>query len=250
VFARAGEATVKGRAVFSAGRFSNSFRDLSQLIEKMGIEALARLYSIRIQQRPGTHAMLFHLLSDKPSPSWSLVVRECRGLLVSKGENWSVVCLPYPKYFFYLPWQRLEKKQLSKQVNERQSIHSLQEQIDALRYTQALDWGQAISIEEHLDGALVCLYFHDGKWNLNTLHSMDASELVANDSSSLGKLFWSLWNSLGYDLPQDSSWWYTFELISQAVPHIVKYKEERIVLTGVRDSHSETIWVGIGRGTT
>ncbi len=134
------------------------------------------------------------------------LVRECRGLILDRENDWKVISRSYDKFFNY--------------GEERAAT---------------IDWHTA-KICEKLDGSLATLYYYDKKWHVQTSGSPDASGDVNGLGFTFKELFWQTWEKLGYDLPivADGDVCYMFELMTPFNRVVVPHKESRIVLHGMR----------------
>jgi len=127
-----------------------------------------------------------------------------------------VICLPY-KYFF------------DAKVLQAQNI------------TTPFDWKE-VKVYEKLDGSLVILYHYLDKWHLASKRIPDASEnvcFVSQDGKvppkiSLAEKFWAVWKCLNYQMPNDTTRCYMFELVSKTMRKLVYYPEDSIILHGTR----------------
>lgn len=161
-------------------------------------------YDIRVK-RHGIYPNLVLFKYGIDTPLGEQISQECRGIILDEDKNWEIVCHPYNKFF--------------------NSYEGLAAEID---------WSSA-RIYEKLDGSLCTLYYYDGKWNVATSGTPDASGQVSDFGFTFKELFWNIWNELGYPLPTLPDHCFMFELISKYNRIICKYDASRIVLHGVRD---------------
>eukprot|EP01118_Nematostelium_gracile_P004852 TRINITY_DN15786_c0_g1_i1.p1 TRINITY_DN15786_c0_g1~~TRINITY_DN15786_c0_g1_i1.p1 ORF type:complete len:424 (+),score=105.21 TRINITY_DN15786_c0_g1_i1:47-1318(+) len=133
----------------------------------------------------------------------SMIVRECRGLILDRDKNWKVVAWPYAKFF------NAKEKEADK-----------------------IDWKTA-KVFEKVDGSLATLYWYNG-WHV-------ASSSIPDGSAELNKqwtfkaLFWDIWKKLKYRLPDDKTKCYMFEMLTDRNVILVRPKREALILHGVRN---------------
>lgn len=173
------------------------------------LDEIQENYRLKInthKDHPNLHLFKY---SQIRSPFSKRIVREARGIILDRDQNWKVVAYPYDKFFNY-----------------------------GEHYADPIDWSSA-KVYDKLDGTLVTLYYYQG-WQVSTGGLPDASGPVfgigAKDKQkmSFNELFWQIWNVLQYELPNDRTNCYIFELTSPLNQVVVKQNENNLVLTGVR----------------
>ncbi len=137
------------------------------------------------------------------------ILCEARGLILNESDNWKIVCYPYNKFFNFD--EKLGEEVMKKLTNT------------------------PVSIYEKVDGSLMTLYYYHDEWHVSTTGRPDASGTCGRQSFTFADLFWKVWNSKNYKLPTDTTKCYMFELTTPDNKVIVPYKDERIVLHGVRN---------------
>jgi len=135
------------------------------------------------------------------------IVQECRGLILNESDDWSVVAMPYTKFFNH-------GEPLAAQI----------------------DWSTA-AVGEKLDGSIICLFRHDKKWHISTSGTADGAGNVGFVQISFADLFWQVWNELEYELPDDkyNDYCFMFELLTPQNRVVVPQFKNRIVLHGLRN---------------
>ncbi len=194
------------------------------------IEALAKLtadYAIKVT-RHTAHPELTLLKYDQiDSPFKEPLVQECRGLILCEGYGlphsppWSVVAMPYTKFF-----------------NHGEAL------------AHPIDWNTA-KVYEKLDGSLITLYRYKDAWHVSTSGVPDGTNAVGDFGLTFAELFWKTWAVEGYDLEWlDYRNSYMFELCAPQNRVVVRHAEPRLVLHGVRtinsmlQEHDVSFWAG------
>lgn len=132
------------------------------------------------------------------------IVKECRGLILSSEYPYDVVSRAYDRFFNYNECPR------SSEFNIRKYIA----------------W-------EKLDGSLISVYNHNGKWGAST-----RKMAFAEGRNTQGFLFNDLvneainWNKLEYVNPELTL---IFELVSNKNRIVKRYNETKVFLTGIRN---------------
>lgn len=136
------------------------------------------------------------------------IMREVRGLILDKKQNWKPVAYPYDKFF-----------------NRNETGAPKEHEID---------W-DSVRVTEKADGTLICLFYYQGKWRISTTGQPDAGE-SQNTNKSFYSIFWNLWNRLGMTLPDadDQNLCFMFELMTV---------ENRIVVRMEEAGHGEILWL-------
>lgn len=176
-----------------------------------GLDCLFRDYMINSHELNGKIMLKYHQQADK-SPS---IVRECRGLILSK-KDLEVVSIPFAKFGNYLE---------SYADND-------------------IDFSQAKVIEK-LDGSCLCLYFDqvNKKWAVHTLGQVEAEQTMSNWSETeeygftWADLFWRVFDSyadrkLVNEL--DKSFTYIFELCTPYNRVVVPHSTSKLYFLGMR----------------
>ena len=176
-----------------------------EFLRNHSLEELTQQFAIRIT-RHQTYPNLISLKYDQLS---SLVthpiVRECRGLILDESNHWQIVAMPYLRFFNYR-----EKS------------------------ADAIDWSTAQCFSK-LDGCLTILYHYNNQWQVATSSTPDASGQAGTFKITFEKLFWKVWQELGYQLPTDTDTCYLFELMTPYNRVVVRHDTNRLVLHGARN---------------
>ena len=148
------------------------------------------------------------------SPFREPVVQSARGTILDESDNWRVISRPFDKFF-----------------NHGEGLAA------------TIDWSTARVLEK-LDGSLCCLYFYDGEWRVQTSGTPDAAGAVGGLNLSFGDLFWQVFREMGLSLPPilksnaQHEHTFMFELMTPYNRVVVRHRERRLALIGVR--HRET----------
>jgi hypothetical protein len=133
-------------------------------------------------------------------------VQESRGIILDRDNKWSIVSYPFDKFF---------------NLGEG--------------FAPKIDWDSARAVEK-LDGTCAILYYYEG-WRVSTLGMPGAGgEVSENRDLTFAELFWEVWNANNYDLPDNTSNTYVFELMSNENKIVVLHEKPRLVLIGVRNN--------------
>jgi hypothetical protein len=170
------------------------------------IEDLYALYSIKAVQHKKYPELYLFKYNQIESPFAERIVQESRGVILNKNDNWNIVSRAFDKFFNH-------GEQLAAKI----------------------DWNEAY-IQEKLDGSLISMYWYDGKWNVATSGSPDASGDVFGHGFTFEELFWKTFTDLGYKPPPERHKCITFifELMTMYNRVVVAHKEPRLVLIGMR----------------
>jgi T4 RnlA family RNA ligase len=138
------------------------------------------------------------------------MVRECRGIILDREDNWKVVARPFDRFF---------------------------------------NWGETVSgcefdfssmvAQEKIDGSLIILYYYRGSWNVATKGSPDAGGSVGKEPFTFEELFWNIFNSDPvYNLDPRNT--YLFELTSRYNRVVTNQidNDGKITLIGIRDNET------------
>lgn len=143
------------------------------------------------------------------SPADHPIVRECRGLILDASANWAPVAFPFLRFFN-----------------------------DAPGAPTPIDWESA-RVYDKLDGSMVVLYHHRGRWRVASSRRPDGSGVLGafSDGGPVGFAdhFWQTWRAEGYTLPDTPRWIYVFELSSRIHPIVVQHERDSLRLLGARD---------------
>src|SRR3990167_5689352 len=185
--------------------------NLQKFLEKNSVLDLENQLSIVTKRHNKYKNLVLFKYDQINSPKCDEIVRECRGIILDENNNWDIICYPYERFLNYLEPGSAE-----------------------------IDWRSA-KIYEKLDGSLCTLYWYDNKWNVATSGTPDASGEVNGFGMTFEKLFWDVWEQLGYRLPEggrSKQRCYMFELCTPYDRIIVQHKKNRLVLHGARDLDS------------
>lgn len=177
----------------------NGMNPLLQLHENFGIKV----------NRHSTYPNLVSLkYCQITSPKANPIVRDCRGIVLDSKNDWKAVAMGYRRFFNYG-----------------------EEEADPVDFGSSRFFTKA-------DGSLILLYGYLGKWQVATSGTPDADTPTSFDPSiTYEQLFWEIFESNGYKLPEGVPGMYTymFELCSPRNPVVVAYPEDKLILHGVRN---------------
>jgi len=160
------------------------------------------------------------------SDFYNEVVRECRGIIL-ENKTLTPVCVPFFKFGNY-----------------------------GEGYVSDIDWGSATT-QEKVDGSLIKVWFHNGKWRVSTNGTIDAYKCDIGQVDFLkidcpykyfGDLFDKAKENAGLnfdDLNKDYT--YMFELVSPYNKVVIEYKDIEIYHIGTRNNKTfEELNVDLG----
>ena len=151
-----------------------------------------------------------HLASDFSIP----MVRECRGLILYKDTErvFSPVCVPFFKFSNY-----------------------------GESYAADLDWRSA-RVMEKVDGSLIKVWFHMGKWHVSTNNTIDAKTAILWNNKSFYDLFLEAVRKVTIDdtffKTLDTNYTYMFELVSPDSQVVIHYPSTEIYYLTCRNNES------------
>lgn len=183
--------------------FADGDRALAQLKEIYGIEA----------KRHPDYPELYQLnYSQIDSPKTHPIVRDCRGLILNRAENWRVVALPFRRFFNY------GEAEAEKEI----------------------DWSTA-KVQEKVDGSLIVCYYYDG-WQIATRSNPKGDSPVNRYNLTFRELFLNALRD--YDLREQLNPHYTylFEVCSPYNRVVVSHSKTYAV--GLASFHTKTYQEG------
>ena len=186
--------------------------NLQKFLRNNTLDDLSTNYSIKIKTHkdyPNLHLFKYDMIN---SPFSEDIVRESRGIILDKDNNWEIISYPYNKFFNH-----------------------------GEKHAADINWTTS-KVYNKLDGSLITLYWYDSKWHVSTSGMPDAAGTLNNNNSNTNNsnlvtfndIFWKTWNELGYELPEDTTKCYIFELTTPHNVIIVPQTESNITLHGIR----------------
>ena len=160
------------------------------------------------------------------SDFYNEIVRECRGIIL-ENKTLEPVCIPFYKFGNY-----------------------------GEGYVPNIDWSSART-QEKVDGSLIKVWFHNGKWRVSTNGTIDAYKCEIGQVDLLkldcpykyfGELFDKAKENVGLDLDKlNKDYTYMFELVSPYNKVVIEYKEISIYHIGTRNNRTlEELDIDIG----
>lgn len=132
--------------------------------------------------------------------------KQCRSIILDEKDNWKIVSYPYDKFFNF-----------------------------GEKYAEEIIFNENTKVYEKYDGSIMTIYYYNGVWNVSSSGSVDADGNVGDKNIKYRDLFWNIWGNLNYILPEETNFCFIFELISPKNIVIVDYKEDNLILHGVRN---------------
>lgn len=151
------------------------------------------------------------------------IVREARGIIFEEG-NWEYpVCHAFDKFGNY-----------------------------GETYVPDIDWG-SVKVSEKIDGSIMKLWYHDGRWHLSTNSNIDAEDAIVPDvrKEDFDQLFWeAVRDNLPYPRLDVLAWLdeldyeytYIFELVSPYTRVVIPYVNTQVYFLGARNNVSNYQW--------
>ena len=160
------------------------------------------------------------------SDFYNEIVRECRGIIL-ENKTLEPVCIPFYKFGNY-----------------------------GEGYVPNIDWNSART-QEKVDGSLIKVWFHNGKWRVSTNGTIDAYKCEIGQVDLLkldcpykyfGELFDKAKENVGLDFDKlNKDYTYMFELVSPYNKVVIEYKEITIYHIGTRNNRTlEELDIDIG----
>jgi hypothetical protein len=171
-------------------------------------------YAIKTVRHSKYPNLVLFKYSMTDSPMGEDLVQECRGLILAEHNNWAVVSYPFKKFFNY------------------GEGHAAQ-----------IDWATA-TVQEKLDGSLICVYFYDGQWQIQTSGTPDGSgEVQGWPGYTFKQLFLDTLKLRGYRMPDPSlhRFCFMFELTTPLNRVVVRHQDADVHLIGMRLLHSKNL---------
>jgi tRNA splicing ligase len=179
--------------------------ELQEFLRQEGLEKLCNDYNIKANRHQKYPNLVCLKYSQIDSPMGEKVVQQSRGIIVDEANNWEIVSYSYDKFFNY---------------GEPFAVN--------------IDWNTA-TVYDKVDGSLMVLYYYDNTWQVQSSGTPDGSGEVYGFSFNFAQLFWQIWQELDYQLPQETEYCFSFELLSKYNRIVVKYDNNDLVLHGVRN---------------
>lgn len=179
--------------------------ELQTYLREEGLEKLCDGYYIktnRHQQYPNLVCLKY---SQIDSPMSEKVVQQSRGIIVDEANNWEIVSYSYDKFFNY---------------GEHLAAN--------------IDW-ESTTIYDKLDGSLMVLYYYDRQWRVQSSGTADGGGQVGGFKFTFAELFWNVWQELDYQLPQETDYCFSFELLTRYNRIVVQQNSNNLILHGVRN---------------
>ncbi len=179
--------------------------EIQKYLRQHPVEQVTLDYGIDAKRHTQYPNLVLFKYNQINSPMGESIVQECRGLILDEAQDWAVVSFPYVKFF------------------NSQEGHAAD-----------IDWSSARAYEK-LDGSLMILYHYDGQWHVSSSGTPCATSTVHGFATTFGELFWELWASLKYEIPDDPNYCFMFEMMTPYNRIVCQYDRPRIVLHGVRN---------------
>jgi len=156
--------------------------------------------------------------SQIDSPKTHEIVRECRGLVLDRNNNWKLVARAFPRFF---NWEEAGKST-----------------------TGLFKWNNCICQDKE-DGSLAIVYFYNNAWHFNTRGSFGSGE-VNGMGITWRQLFELAMKNTGFDYSiLSTNFTYIFELCSRYNKVVRDYPNPIVFLLSVFSEEDELDWYDI-----
>jgi len=170
-------------------------------------------YNIKVKRDNGYVLLKYDQIRSDMSFN---IVRECRGIIFDEVDGFHPVCVPFFKFGNY-----------------------------GESYVPDIDWSSA-RVQEKLDGSLMKLWHHNGKWHISSNGEIDArnahisSALIKNArKTDLYSLFIEAFTDTDKSFTEfDENYTYMFELTSPHNRVVVRYNSTSLRHIGTRNIHT------------
>lgn len=177
--------------------------ELLNYLKEKELNSLSDEFNVKITPSLNNPELVCLTYSQLNTPK-NDVTNDCRGILINKNTL-EVVALPFTRFNDY---------------NDE---------------SKTFDYNN-FKVYEKIDGSLMTLYYYNGKWNVGTKGTCDASGIIREYGKSYSEMFWNVFNELNYKLPSDTDITYIFELkFVSNFQFITQTKENTLVLIGARN---------------
>jgi T4 RnlA family RNA ligase len=190
--------------------------ELQNFLRENGPDALIKTFGVYYKQHP-KYPNLYQFTYDQieaDAHKAHPVVRQSRGIILDKDNDWGVVARPFDRFF---------------NVGEACAA--------------PVDW-KTSRVQEKVDGSLCIVYYYDNQWHVATKGTPDASGNVNGFSFTFAELFWSIAKKQGVDkyleIQGEKQFTYMFELTTIFNKVVVRYPEPKLTLIGVRHTECGT----------
>ncbi|MEA5472239.1 RNA ligase [Spirulina sp. 06S082] len=179
--------------------------ELIEYLRDRGLENLCHQYHIKANRHHQYPNLVCLKYSQIESPMEEKIVQQSRGIILDEEKDWEIVSYSYNKFFNY---------------GEPNAVE--------------IDWNHA-TVYDKLDGSLMVLYYYDDQWRVQSSGTPDATGKVNGFPFTFAKLFWQVWQELGYTLPKETEYCFSFELMTPYNRIVVKQESNQLTLHGVRN---------------
>lgn len=165
-------------------------------------------YSLVIKEKEN---LVLFKYTQGVSDGFNPIVKEARGIILDKSNNWNVVCHPFHRFF----------------------------NIDQ---PEAAQLGKNLKVYEKVDGALIKLYYYNNAWQCATNGTIDAHDTYIDGKWNCFKLvekalatYGLSWEQYTSTLNEETT--YMFELVCPETRQVIDYGGDRkLYYLGQRDN--------------
>lgn len=177
---------------------------VNDFLRKYGLERLVEVTKCKVR-RDGDLVMLNY--DQIKSPMDMELVQACRGIILDSSQDWKIVSWPYNKFF-----------------NHGEA------------HAATVDWSSAV-VSEKLDGSMMTMYRHGGKWRVASNGSPTAGGTLAGGRVlTFHDLFWKTYqDAYGQVEVKTQDACFMFELTSPYNRIVVPHEKASLRLHGARN---------------
>ena len=175
------------------------------------IEDLLARFAIKATRHRKYPNLALFKYNQIESPFAEPIVQSARGCILDEADGWRHVSRPFDKFFNY-----------------------------GEGLAASIDWSTA-QVQEKVDGSLVCLFFYDGVWQVQTSGLPDAGGEVNGMKMSFAELFWQVFYEMELPFPTeeaDRNHTFMFELTTPYNRVVVQHRERRLTLLSIRNNET------------
>ena len=181
--------------------------EVQKYLQSNSLDKLTEEFAIKVRRHSKYPNLVGLVYCQIDSPKLHPIVRECRGIILDKTDNWNVVAYPLKRFFNYLE-----------------------------EGAEEIDWTTATTYTK-LDGSLLYFFHYNNEWLVATKGSPDASGGVSDFGFTFSELAWDVFNKEGYSTDNFyKKHTYCFELTTPYNKVIVPHNECKLTLLAVRDN--------------
>lgn len=178
---------------------------VQEYLKLNGLEKLKEEYAIKVTEHPNLPLIILNY-SQTDSPKTNAIVRECRGLVLDKDDNFSLIGR---SFFRFYNWGEVQEEM------------------------KLFDWSNFFS-QEKIDGSLIVVFSYQNKWFANTRGSFGLDKIHKTN------IIWKdlIWGKLDFSV-LNPKLTYIFELVSPFNKVVRTYNKIELYLLTIFNKENE-----------